>query len=68
MFVTATISAAAIRDAAGSSSRTKRTCEVAYHAMKVGHPSGGFHLESDGFTPVEFLNDRLRPNPLSHLS
>ena len=36
--------------------------------MKVGHPSGGFHLESDGFTPVEFLNDRLRPNPLSHLS
>ena len=26
--------------------------------LKIGHPDGGFHLESDGLTTVKFLNDR----------
>jgi hypothetical protein len=31
-----------------------------WSVMKVGHPGGGFHLESDDVTPVEFLNARWK--------
>lgn len=26
--------------------------------LKIAHPDGGFHLESDGLTTPKFLNDR----------
>jgi hypothetical protein len=26
--------------------------------LEIAHPNGGFHLESDGLTTPEFLNDR----------
>jgi hypothetical protein len=26
--------------------------------LKIAHPDGGFHLESDGVTAVPYLNDR----------
>jgi ABC-type tungstate transport system permease subunit len=26
--------------------------------LKIAHPKGGFHLESDGGTTVKYLNDR----------
>jgi hypothetical protein len=26
--------------------------------LKIAHPDGGFHLESDGVTTVPYLNDR----------
>ena len=29
-----------------------------WSVLKIGRPGGGFHLESDGLTTVEFLNDR----------
>lgn len=31
-----------------------------WSVMKAGHPPGGFHLESDGRTPVAFLNARWK--------